>query len=444
MFNKISNEFGTRLKALVDGQRGNTGAPIKPFGDRSIPQALGNDTQIRELIITTNNVLPVATSALPQQLHGYFSDDPTHEDVYPNLYLSENLGVLRKAGTNMIANQCFAIQDGGNWRILHGQFQTVFKAKVKTADIGPNQSNTVTIWWDDFNSATVSLISSGVDVTAFNRLTQTVGKDDFVEIAFSTNDSSWYIVGADDPAFLVSFELKNNLTTGGTATAWKIRFDDGDLEISRTSENEIDVFDPHSQFRGVGQSVRSAGGSRGVARWIEGNGTKKYQIIEMQSPAMMIKYTVSGAVAKANQNFIVTTADIVQPLDGLYIIGCESGAINLTINKDTTFSIPSSFSGYAVWNKTSGHYEALPVQIGADLSQLRFDWNTGSNHQVRFSIDGGSTWTTILTAVSQTNLSAFQADGTNKKLQDKTRAQWVFSVDTESGWNDIDTGLTCS
>jgi hypothetical protein len=45
MFNKISNDFGERLKALVNNQRAAPGPAIKPFGDRSIPQALGGDAQ---------------------------------------------------------------------------------------------------------------------------------------------------------------------------------------------------------------------------------------------------------------------------------------------------------------------------------------------------------------------------------------------------------------
>ena len=335
------------------------------------------------------------------------------------------------------------------WYILAGEFGTRYKAKVKTADIAPDDQDTVTLYWQDANSGSPSLVNSGIDVSAVNRLTGTVAKNQFVEVEFNPADYAWWIVGIDDPVFLVDFELKNNLTTGGTATAWKFTFSAGTPNIVRNAAHEITVRDPHGQFRGVGQSVRSSGGSRGKAVWVEDSPAqyRGYQIIEMQKPAYLLKYSISAGSSigrSATTLTGITSLAIID--DGLYMIA-DSGewsSGNPTIHKDTDFSIPAGFSGYAVWNKAASKYEALPVQTNdADLSKVQFRFDNSGSKKLEYSTDGGSTWTTILTAVEASPITQNSVDGTNRLLQSATTPIYVFAAGTQGGFSTWHTGDAC-
>ena len=280
------------MKTLVHGQRDTPGPGIKPFGSRPVPQSLG-EISVREIAISADYT-PLDFNPAAGVIHGYFTDDQSQTDLYPNLRLTQNLGVLRAGGTESVPSLVWAAEIDALWYIVAGEFGTRYKAKVKTADIAPDDQDTVTLYWQDANSGSPSLVTSGIDVSAVNRLTGTVAKNQFVEVEFNPADYAWWIVGIDDPVFLVDFELKNNLTTGGTATAWKFTFSAGVPNIVRNAAHEITVRDPHGQFRGVGQSVRSSGGSRGKAVWVEDSPAqyRGYQILEMQKPAYLLKYSI--------------------------------------------------------------------------------------------------------------------------------------------------------
>ncbi len=121
----------------------------------------------------------------------------------------------------------------------------------------------------------------------------------------------------------------------------------------------------------------------------------------MQKPAYLLKYSISAGSSigrSATTLTGVTSLTIID--DGLYMIA-DSGewsSGNPTIHKDADFSIPAGFSGYAVGNKAASKYEALPVQTNDDLANLQFCFDSGSSKKLEYSIDGGSTWNTILTA----------------------------------------------
>jgi hypothetical protein len=70
-----------------------------------------------------------------------------------------------------------------------------------------------------------------------------------------------------------------------------------------------------------------------------------------------------------------------------------SGSGAMTIYKDTSFSIPSG-SGYAVFNQTAGHYEALAVPSPPPSINLSFRYNT-AGHRLEFTTDG-TNWQTAL------------------------------------------------
>jgi hypothetical protein len=428
MYTAISNQRGQQIVDLINSHR----SSLKTFGDRSIPQAMGDEMTIREIIITTNDVLTTDYNPANAYIHGYFLDDATKNDLYPNIYLPENLGILRKAGATALGSAAFVIESGGRLNILAGEFATRFKAKVKTADIDPDASGTVTIWWKHIDDD--DIVSSGHDVQAINRLTNTVGKNGFVEIEWNSSEYAWYIVGVSDPISIIDFELKTNLTQGETAQAWPIQFDAGAAVIPRTAGTDVTVRDPHSQFRGVGHDVRTAGGSRGKAQWIEDEEQSGFQIIEMQGPAMIISGVAPSTGTSANKasySFTLGSPQIIQPIDATYIIGLEGGTGDLTVYKDTNWGFAHGAPVVAEWSKKNSRYECRPDFMnykvrydstgkkfqqsydgqqtweditgftgGADLSQLRIEYST-STHVLRFSVDGGTTWTTIDAAVDK-------------------------------------------
>jgi hypothetical protein len=436
MFNKISTDFGERLKTLVYGQQIAPSAGVKPFGPRPVPQPLGEDVVIREIVITAD-AWPSSFNPSTGYIHGYLADDESQSDLWPYIRLTQPLGVLRAAGSFMAASQAWAVQVGSLWYILCGEFGTRFKAKVKTADIAPDGTNAVTVYWQNANSGTASLISSGHDVNAINRLTRTVAKNQYVEIEFDPIDYGWWIIGVDDPVFLADFELAaNHAPSDATTDAYRVTFSGGSPTTDTSAT--FKVRDPHAQFRGRGRNG-STPGSRGKAQWVEDGTSSGYQIIEMQSPAMMLKYTVSGAVAASATTVPAsTTPTMIQPDGALYMIGAESGG-SPTIYKDTDFSIPAGFTGYAVWNKSAGRYEALPVST----ANVQIRYGNGGGHVLEYSTDGGATWATILTAVSANPITQNSVDGAAKQLKSATTQIFVFSAGsqgTAAAWH---TGDSC-
>jgi hypothetical protein len=369
-------------------------------GNKVIVGGGGGGISIREIVIVTADVMPGIFNSQPY-IHGYFEDDVGMTDLYPNIWMNENLGVLRKAGSTLAGDRAYVTQYGGVWWIISGMFQTRFKAQVGTgADIAPAGSGSVKIWWQNFNAASTSIVDSGITVTATNILTSTVGKSQFVDLEWDVNAGQWLIIGVCDPVFLVDFELYDNLTPGGTAYANRLTFSGG--TASRSSDSFI-VRDPHSQFRGVGSHVRSAGGCKGKAQWVEDGNDSGYQIIEMQGPAMTIKGTspsTGTTCNKAATSFTLTSPVMASPIGALYIIGLESGSGTLTVYKDTTFGFGNAANVVADWdakaNSNNGGYVCRP-----DYSQYSIHWDA-TNNKWQQSYDGGKTYDDVITAACAT------------------------------------------
>ena len=157
---------------------------------------------------------------------------------------------------------------------------------------------------------------------------------------------------------LVIFELINELTLGGTASAVLKRWDG--QAIVTTPEQEIvqvrDFYGSRGQFSGTG-------GYRGLAMKAETEDAITYLIVWMEHRAIVVRFQLTIASAGGNPWAGGATVNVLD-----YYQGKNPGATVTVHDPNNHFAqSQTGAKGFALWNDASKRYEVIQVDQMAEL-----------------------------------------------------------------------------
>lgn len=151
------------------------------------------------------------------------------------------------------------------------------------------------------------------------------------------------------------FELKDALTPGSNATAHPL---DKDGVVDTTAANEFEVYDFHGLYRGRARNAYSSPhnrGSRGEAKRHSDSG--HWEIVQMEPHALMIKGAATADWTAST--FTIDGVTVLQPIGG--IITNFDPAGNVTVTDTFDWDGSNNDTVIAVWNETSGIFEAIQI-----------------------------------------------------------------------------------
>ena len=200
------------------------------------------------------------------------------------------------------------------------------------------------------------------------------------------------------------FELKDDLTPGGSATALLREWNSGTSQYE-TGTDEFEVYDVFGEYRGRKKDKYTTphdAGSRGEA--VQNTQNSHWEIKELQPAALMILGQATADFSTAT--FTIDGVVVLQPIGGL--ITDQDPAGNITVANLFGYAGSDNDSIVAIWDEANDRY----IAIGAQL-------------------------------ISVTAMTNFQVDTGTQKLQKKTRALKTLASGAESDWTDVHTGTTC-
>jgi hypothetical protein len=188
--------------------------------------------------------------------------------------------------------------------------------------------------------------------------TQTMGVGSIVTAYWSQQRGMFLpIVEATQPP--IPFELKEDLTPGGGATAFIRTWDEDEDDWVADEDSEIVVYDRDGTHRGRGknkfEAVGFTGGSVGTCLWI--TAANRYEIDDMVPHTLEIHGTTTASVNGGD--FTIDNIEYMSPIGSIITTDDPSKPIPIT----NRFGHEGDSGAHvtAKWNEIKGYYQGVQM-----------------------------------------------------------------------------------
>jgi hypothetical protein len=156
------------------------------------------------------------------------------------------------------------------------------------------------------------------------------------------------------------FELKDALTPGGSATAHRRKWDADaeEYETDTDADAEFEVYDELGLWRGRAKDEYSSPHDAGSIGWAQ-KLDQRWQIIQMQPHALLIRGQNTAAVATTDETFTIDSVTVEFPVGA--IITDQDPAGNITIHNVHDHEGDDEAEVAATWSEGSANWKGIQM-----------------------------------------------------------------------------------
>lgn len=159
------------------------------------------------------------------------------------------------------------------------------------------------------------------------------------------------------------FELKDALTPGGSATAYRRNWNDTSEEWEADTDDEFEVYDELGIYRGRAKDAYSSPHDEGSIGWAQKQKSGRWEITHLTPAALMIRGQNTAAVATTDSTFTIDGVAVAHPIGG--IITDQNPAGNITIYNVHDMEGDNNGEVTAIWNEATDHWEGVQMDCPA-------------------------------------------------------------------------------